>query len=626
MKKGWFIILSFLFVGLSFSQTEKQFLKAAEEAFQSFEYSEAIYFYEQALQFKVNDNSYFQIGLCHMELKDYENAVLAFNNIQHEEKFEKLAYYQGLTTQFLGDYNKAISHFKSFYNTYTQDDFYKLKAAQSISACYWAMDQKNNEEIVIEHFPKPVNTAYSDFSGGYLDSTLFYVSTYQLEKTVEDYLSSIVFYQSENDKFKIDRTISDFEDDEFDFANGYYLEETQEFYYTKCFSDSLGEKNCDIYVRQFKENMWSDAIALSFNTKQYTETQPFVYINNQQEKVIYFVSNRDEGIGKNDIWMSIANENGIFKDLVCLPEEINTIDDESSPFYDKEQNRFYFSSKWHYGFGGYDIFSSQLVDGKYQHPENLGLPINSSANDQYYRLSISEKALFASNREGAYQLKKSACCYDIFAHKIHQNDLNPDTLFAMDETTPLLNIDTLSDTANDLSSYLPVTVYFHNDEPNPKTTKDKTNLSYRDCYDSYMLLQDEYVREFGEQEVIEEWFKQVEEAYQYLDEFLVQVSEQLKSQNINLVIEGYCSPLALNDYNIHLANRRIVSLENYILQWENSRLKKAFDNGELTFDAAPFGEEKADSNISDSVDDVKYSIYDPKAAVERRVAIIAVVF
>ena len=82
--------------------------------------------------------------------------------------------------------------------------------------------------------------------------------------------------------------------------------------------------------------------------------------------------------------------------------------------------------------------------------------------------------------------------------------------------------------------------------------------------------------------------------------------------------------MALNDYNINLAKRRIVSLENHLLQWNDGALKEFYDAGNLTFAPAAFGEEKADQNISDSVNETKYSIYDPKAAQERRVAIIAV--
>jgi outer membrane protein OmpA-like peptidoglycan-associated protein len=55
---------------------------------------------------------------------------------------------------------------------------------------------------------------------------------------------------------------------------------------------------------------------------------------------------------------------------------INTPKDEISPFLFFNNETLFFASDGHLGLGGMDIFLSRISEGKFQEPENLGLPIN----------------------------------------------------------------------------------------------------------------------------------------------------------------------------------------------------------------------------------------------------------
>jgi peptidoglycan-associated lipoprotein len=67
------------------------------------------------------------------------------------------------------------------------------------------------------------------------------------------------------------------------------------------------------------------------------------------------------------------------------------------------------------GFGGYDIYSTTGSTSVWSVPENVGTPINSSVNDQWYvAQSGGEKGYFVSNRSGIISLKSETCCPDIF--------------------------------------------------------------------------------------------------------------------------------------------------------------------------------------------------------------------
>lgn len=636
MKIYVLLIFSFLLLySSSFGQSEKQFLKAANEAYEDAQYYEAIAYFEQALKFnKTNEDALYKTAMSHYELKNYAMASKFFSKMTAKEiDYPLLNFYAANNEKLQGNYKLAIELFEDFNNSYPIEGFYKSKAQQEIASCYWALDQKLDVEQEIIHYESPINTGYSDFGASYLNATTLQVSTLQEDKedSKAPFLARINFFLKEGDDFSLFKELKlpISPEDSLDYADGFFLKEKNEFYYSKCYTEhEIGEKICDLFVRKLEDietSKWGEEKSLNINTANFTETQAQVSVDENNKTILYFVSNRNGGKGKLDIWRAEESSFGVFDKLENLPEGINSIDNESSPYFDQASQNLYFSSEWYYGFGGYDIFSAKEEKGSFSQASNLGMPINSSANDQYYYPLEDEKALFSSNREGAMQLKGSACCFDVYEHKILKNTLEEDSLLLAENTLnqpdEKLKVDL---NLVNLQKALPAVVYFHNDEPEPKSLATKTSISYQEAYESYLNLKEEYIKSFENEEAITTWFTEVEAGYKDLNEFLGMVEDVLKEQNLVLSIEGYCSPLALNAYNINLAERRIVSLENYILLWKDSSLKSCYNSGKLQFKAVPFGEDKASNTVSDSYEDTKYSIYDPAAAIERRVAIIAV--
>ncbi len=92
-------------------------------------------------------------------------------------------------------------------------------------------------------------------------------------------------------------------------------------------------------------------------------------------KWMYFVSEREKGLGRGDIYMS-ENNNGVWSTPKNLGAIINTEGDEKFVFIHPDGKSLYFSSNGHLSLGGYDIFKSEWVDGMWTPPINLGYPIN----------------------------------------------------------------------------------------------------------------------------------------------------------------------------------------------------------------------------------------------------------
>jgi outer membrane protein OmpA-like peptidoglycan-associated protein len=89
-------------------------------------------------------------------------------------------------------------------------------------------------------------------------------------------------------------------------------------------------------------------------------------------------------------------EGGRFNQAEALPDSVNAGYQEAAfvPALDRDSG-YYFASRRPDGHGGWDIYYIAVEQGKYGTPENLGLRVNSAANDIYY--SVREGAGFLSS-------------------------------------------------------------------------------------------------------------------------------------------------------------------------------------------------------------------------------------
>jgi hypothetical protein len=178
------------------------------------------------------------------------------------------------------------------------------------------------------------------------------------------------------------------------------------FYFSICEPSGnfqVGETRCEIFVTYRRGALWTQPQRLPDNINQtgITATQPFV-VHKDDLELLYFVSNRNDGFGKLDIWVAtrpIYPESINFSTPQNLGPSINTIGDEIAPFYYEPEGKLYFSSNGQIGFGGFDIFSVEGDNDSWKQPINIGRPINSGADDAYFvKLLEGGNGFFASNR------------------------------------------------------------------------------------------------------------------------------------------------------------------------------------------------------------------------------------
>jgi outer membrane protein OmpA-like peptidoglycan-associated protein/tetratricopeptide (TPR) repeat protein len=135
-------------------------------------------------------------------------------------------------------------------------------------------------------------------------------------------------------------------------------------------------------------------VPFSFNDPQYSNAHPAF---SPDGKFMFFTSTRESGYGGSDIYYSELVGNA-WSYPVNIGYEVNTRLDESFPFMTNDST-LYFTSNGHGTWGGLDIFVSYKRNGKFTKPVNIGFPINTRFDDFSMIVDSSGRAgYFASNR------------------------------------------------------------------------------------------------------------------------------------------------------------------------------------------------------------------------------------
>ncbi len=633
-------LIVFLFLGSclnAISQTEVgKYMRYAEEQYQKGDFVYALDYYKKALAI---DSNSVAINWGYAETlrayKDYRTAEKYYQIVYDKEGtliYPSSLLQLGLMQKQNGKYDEAIESFKLAKKKYAREkkEYLYIKSRREIESCLWAKSAIENKDKTIEPFNQNINTKDAEFGHIIMDS-LFIFSSLKADsittneevydKSYRTRLYKKDLKEGDNSKPEL---IKDLYVEKMSNGNGTFSLDGTRFYYSLCGEDNHNYK-CKIMVARYRDGKWSspDSLGSIINEAGANTTMPCI-VNWDNEEYLVFASDREGTEGGLDLWSSQIRNGNQFGRVRNL-KNLNSPDNETSPFWYDKTKSLYFSSSWFDGFGGLDVFESKF-DSKLQEPVNLGPPINSPANDLYY-FRFYQSEFVTSNRLGVQYSKNPTCCSDIFV----VNEI------------PIIEPPTQKETLEELMKRLPVTLYFHNDVPNPKSVATTTDVNYISSYYDYRAMLDKYQKEYsaglsGEKsdeakEDIESFFIEfVDQGVKDLNVFRDLLIEELeKGRKINLTIKGFASPLAKTDYNVNLTKRRIASLVNYLSGYENgifiTYIKGyAKNGGQLTFTEVPFGEYTANKLVSDNYNDQKNSVYSRAAGMERKIEIQSVNF
>ncbi|MEM7104228.1 MAG: tetratricopeptide repeat protein [Bacteroidota bacterium] len=655
-----FVFIFSIWVTPMLAQTFGAFVRAGDKALAEKEYYTAVRHYEEALSISDNKPAVkFKYAEACRLLFAFEKAEKAYKDVigspGSSAEFPLARFWCGMVSRQLGNHDVAKKQFEKYLSANKNaTGYYVDMARQQVLSCEFALSHSGTpENAEISWLDKSVNTPYSDFAATKIGDSLFYSSlrfNYDENVKGKEIKLSRLMISENGEKGRI--VTGNANKEGFHTANAAYNPDGSKFFFTRCEGGHNEDIRCDIYVKEATAEGWTrpEALPTPINLEGFTSTHPAIGLNPENGmEVLYFVSDRPGGKGNLDIWYSEANEKGQFGPPVNAGETINSIGDEMSPSYSVSEDRLYFSSDWHPGFGGLDVFYIENSVKAESAPLNLGKPINSYNNDLYFSLGSEPLTAFlSSNRPGSLSLSEDYnCCYDIYKLSIFPPEEPPiedpptDTMpiveFPHPEDPEITEVPPVSPPDNGpvppLDLMLPITLYFHNDEPDSNSVKNTTAFSYDLTYAFYLSLKPTYLRNYGRDDqaataAINDFFTdEVIAGYNKLESFVARLLTELETGRIiEVSIKGFTSPRAPTQYNYHLANRRISSMKNYFNRYRLGAFKPYLQSGQLKLVETPLGETTAPPGISDNYFDRRNSIYSPEASRERRIEITEIRF
>jgi hypothetical protein len=634
-----------LCLNCGFAQTKKQFFDAYKAAGDSC-LAERNYFgahqaLSKALEFVQNAEVAFN---CAEACRKYQNYVDAekyyrLTNSLDSVTFRLASFWIADLLKMQGKYADAAYAFDQFYMANRNyNDYFTVRAQQEAIINSSTVKNIPTQDIKQHRIDNSrINTMYSEYAPvQYNDSLFFYGAVQALDQRLAD--TSLVF---SNYLTKISRSyvkdslwsnpvvLDSLNDPEMFAGNLTFSGDGKRVYFTKC-----AAYDCAIYTAQFevKKGQFSNTEKLPtrINKPGSSNTTPHLAVTPQGE-VLFWSSDRTDGKGGWDIWYARINPaNYSFENPRNCGTNINTPGDEITPFYDARDSLLFFSSEWHAGLGGFDVFASKvdMRNNKFAKVSNVGQPINSSYNDLYYSYSRdSLRAYWVSNRNESTKLLGIANANDIYYHTLQKK------------------------TISRISDLIPITLYFDNDFPNPRSRDSVTTDEYSRLFRNYMLQRNNFIfgfTQFSSMEtfnrdvrMVEDFFAEARKEYANLELF-TQLVNILCDDGLDIVIalKGYASPVGETEYNEILAKRRISCLMNYFNEYNNGALVKYTQNepntgkGSLTFlekpigsltDEAilPYASEADRAALNDRTQRWK-SVYSPVASSQRKIEIVAV--
>jgi peptidoglycan-associated lipoprotein len=171
----------------------------------------------------------------------------------------------------------------------------------------------------------------------------------------------------------------------------------EQMIFTRCRYDKTEALGAELYSASQLRGSWSEPIKVQVAGDSLTAAHPAL---SRDGNVLYFVSDMPGGYGGKDIWMAEKN-GGAYDKPVNLGAEINTPGDEMFPFV-RDNGELYFSSNYHPGMGGLDIFKAIQNEDKTWSVENIGYPMNSPGDDFGIAFVDEEnRGMFTSSRKGS---------------------------------------------------------------------------------------------------------------------------------------------------------------------------------------------------------------------------------
>lgn len=407
------ILLFLLFMLPSLSlvaqpENELDSLELAEAFIEDESFQNAIGFYRRFLTMNPDDPELnYKLGFCLLntptgkpEAIEYlETALKRYKKKEGKKSVNYIQtyFYLGRAYRATYQFDEAEKHFKYLLKKINNRRFRK-EVELEMKYCKDGRELYNDSlNVELENLGSPINTPFSDHSPVYTADEKIMIFTSRRENDtggVPDmtgsYDENIFITRNIDGKWTEPEGISkNINTAEHEASIGLSLDGDILLLYR---SNDEGS----IYLSHREGDDWSKPQKLgpTINTKS-RETHASLSADG---RYLYFTSDRKGGFGGLDIYVSEIEEDGTWSEAKNLGPAVNTELDEEGAYIHPDGKTLYFSSEGHKNMGGFDVFKVEKNEfGTWTLPENLGYPINTVEDDIFYVPAPEGKRVYLSS-------------------------------------------------------------------------------------------------------------------------------------------------------------------------------------------------------------------------------------
>lgn len=369
------------------------------------QYRQAIDLLNQAVSRDKNFvEAYYRLGLVYFNMRVYPKAIEQFEkalSLTQELRIQKVVWFDlGEAYLLQGQYDKAASVLKQFVDNEKANRNKLDHARRNLVNAMYALE---NQDKTAEVRRRPLSDTVNQFVMQYFpvltadeSALIFTRRNGHTDRHDEDL---VVSYRNEKGQWMPPVSISKNINSEMNEGTCTISADGRKLIFTSCSGrDNYG--SCDLFESVKIGDEWSAPKNLGpgVNTSGW-ESQPSLSADG---RTLYFVSDRRNGMGMRDIWVSTLDENNKWSKAVNLGPPVNTEFDEMSPFIHVNGRTLFYATNALKGFGGYDIFYSENQSGTWTAPQNIGAYINN--HDDQFSLFITAdgaKGYYSHEETGA---------------------------------------------------------------------------------------------------------------------------------------------------------------------------------------------------------------------------------
>jgi tetratricopeptide (TPR) repeat protein/cell division septation protein DedD len=323
-----------------------------------------------------------RIAECYYRMNDMMNAAKWYEKVVDQDNVspDELLRYSGILKS-LKVYGKA----KYYYEKYAL--VHKEEGQHFASTCDFAMNAIKADppyKISNAYF----NTSSADYGPAIWDGKLVFTSfrkdipkTRRASTLNESKGGSEIFLIDPATNSKVSFLIDDIQDHSqmgpIHFSgNGKRVAITKNNFHPDYKFFLAEDLTLSIYLANVEsQGKWADLVPFPFNDNSYSIGFPWL---SDDGSILFFASNMPGGYGGYDLYVSYLDK-GKWSAPENLGSEINTPGNEISPY--KSQSHLYFSSDYHPGIGGLDVFKTKFEKGNWSSIAHLGNGVNSPKDD-----------------------------------------------------------------------------------------------------------------------------------------------------------------------------------------------------------------------------------------------------